>query len=403
MHGGGERSESAGTAPSVPRAQAGPGSQDAAQATGNDRATRLFLCGDLMSGRGIDQILAEPSGPRLFEPFVRSAVEYVRLAEAAAGPLPRHVADDYIWGAALQALERFHPRVRIVNLETAVTRSAEPDADKQIHYRMHPANIGCLRAGRIDCCVLSNNHVLDWGRSGLEETLQTLHGAGIATAGAGGDARAAAEPAIVALPGVARLLVYGVAVASSGVPQAWQAAENRPGVNWLASPSTDGAERIARRIASDRRATDRVIVSIHWGGNWGYRVTREERAFAHWLIDHGGVDLVHGHSSHHPKGLEVYRGKLILYGCGDLLNDYEGIGRYERFRPDLALMYLPQLDERTGGLHSLELVPMRIHRLQLEEGSAQDADWLAETLDRESRGWGARVRSDGKGILTVAW
>ena len=403
MHGAQEKSESAGRAQAKPPAQAGPGVQEAAQATGNDRLTRLFLCGDLMSGRGVDQILAEPSEPRLFEPFVRSAVEYVRLAEAAAGPLPRHVADDYIWGAALQALERFHPCVRIVNLETAVTRSAQPDADKQIHYRMHPANIGCLRAGKIHCCVLSNNHVLDWGRSGLEETLQSLHGAGIATAGAGSDARAAAAPAMIALPGAARLLIYGVAVASSGVPQAWQAAGNHSGVNWLDSASTDGAERLARRIASDRRPADRVIVSIHWGGNWGYHVAREERAFAHWLIDHGGVDLVHGHSSHHPKGLEVYRDKLILYGCGDLLNDYEGIGRYERFRPDLALMYLPQLDERTGGLHSLELVPMRIHRLQLQEASAQDADWLAEVLDRESRGWGARVRSEGKGMLTVAW
>ena len=58
-------------------------------------------------------------------------------------------------------------------------------------------------------------------------------------------------------------------------------------------------------------------------------------------------------------GFEVYRGKLILYGCGDFLNDYEGIGGYQTFRSDLTLMYLPTLDA-TGSLERLVLVPMQI-------------------------------------------
>jgi Putative enzyme of poly-gamma-glutamate biosynthesis (capsule formation) len=77
---------------------------------------------------------------------------------------------------------------------------------------------------------------------------------------------------------------------------------------------------------------DIVVASIHWGGNWDYKVPREQREFAHKLIDEAGVDVIHGHSSHHIKGIEVYRGKLIMYGCSDLLNDYEGIsGLYEDF------------------------------------------------------------------------
>lgn len=67
------------------------------------------------------------------------------------------------------------------------------------------------------------------------------------------------------------------------------------------------------------------IPALGWG-NWGYGVTRRTREFAHELLDHAGVDLIHGHSSHHPLGIEVYRDKLILYGCGDFINDYEGIG-----------------------------------------------------------------------------
>lgn len=363
----------------------------------------MFLAGDVMSGRGIDQILTTPSDARLFEPFVHCALEYVQLAEAACGPLPRQVAGEYIWGAALGVLAQMRTDARIVNLETAVTRSAQAWPGKAIHYRMHPANVACLGAARIDCCVLANNHVLDWGRGGLEETLRTLHGAGIATAGAGGNAHAAAEPAVIEPRDGGRILVYGLAVASSGVPPAWRARHDRCGVNWLARASRRGAERMARRIAAVRRPADCVVVSIHWGGNWGYDVERSERAFAHWLIDHGAADVIHGHSSHHPKGLEVYRNKLILYGCGDLLNDYEGIGGYEAYRPDLTVMYFPALERYGGTLRHLTLVPVRIHRLRLETVSPQDARWLCGTLDRESRRWGTRVRLEAEDRLRVDW
>lgn len=73
-----------------------------------------------------------------------------------------------------------------------------------------------------------------------------------------------------------------------------------------------------------RRPGDRVVLSLHWCGNWGYEIAREHRDFAHAVIDEAGIDLLHGHSSHHPMGIELYHGKAILYGCGDFLNDYEG-------------------------------------------------------------------------------
>ena len=99
------------------------------------------------------------------------------------------------------------------------------------------------------------------------------------------------------------------------------------------------------------QAGDHVIVSIHWGGNWGYDIPREQETFAKTLIDQGGVDIVHGHSSHHPKRMEIYRGRLILYGAGDLINDYEGIGGYEEFRPELSLIYLPRLSASGAAAH----------------------------------------------------
>jgi poly-gamma-glutamate capsule biosynthesis protein CapA/YwtB (metallophosphatase superfamily) len=86
---------------------------------------------------------------------------------------------------------------------------------------MHPANVPCLRVAKLDCCVLANNHVMDWGRSGLTETLDTLHGAGLKAASAGADQGEAAAPAVIELSGMGRILVFGVGMENAGVPAAW--------------------------------------------------------------------------------------------------------------------------------------------------------------------------------------
>ena len=129
-------------------------------------------------------------------------------------------------------------------------------------------------------------------------------------------------------------------------------------------------------------------MSLHWGGNWGYVVADAHRIFAHQLIDLAGVDVVYGHSSHHPKGIEVYHGKLILYGCGDFLNDYEGISGYERFRADLGLMYFPTLDVATGRLVRMRLTPTRVYRMQVNRTNHEDALWICDLLNREGRRFG---------------
>ena len=121
---------------------------------------RIFLCGDVMLGRGIDQILPHPCDPQLYESLLESSVDYVRLAEDTNGPIPRNVDFSYIWGAALQELARRQPDARIINLETSITRSAAYEP-KGINYRVSPENAAYLAAADIDCCVLANNHVGD--------------------------------------------------------------------------------------------------------------------------------------------------------------------------------------------------------------------------------------------------
>lgn len=367
------------------------------------KTVRLFLCGDVMTGRGIDQILPHPSAPQLYEPYVSFAYEYVELAERAHGPIDKPTDFSYIWGDTLAELDRRRPVARIVNLETAVTSCDDAWPGKGINYRMNPRNVQCLTAADLDCCVLANNHTLDWGRDGLLETLRVLHEAGFGTAGAGANLAQACRPACIDLTERQRLLVFAYGALDSGIPRDWRAADQQPGLCVLEDFSLHTIENIATWIRSQRRDGDIVVMSLHWGGNWGYEVSERHRRFAHQLIDAAGVDLVHGHSSHHPKPIEVYRGKLILYGCGDLLNDYEGIGGYEHFRPELGLMYFPEIDCATGNLVRLTMTPTCIRQLRLNLADQSDARWLGAALSRACEPFGTSVRPSPEGGLALEW
>jgi poly-gamma-glutamate capsule biosynthesis protein CapA/YwtB (metallophosphatase superfamily) len=375
--------------------------QPVAMQRGGARPVTLFLCGDVMTGRGIDQILPHPGNPRLFEPCVASALQYVALAERASGDIARPVDTAYIWGDALAELARMRPAARIANLETSVTASEDAWPGKGIHYRMHPANVGCLAAANLDCCVLANNHVMDWGRAGLAETLPTLRAAGVRTAGAGADAAEAASPATIALEEGGRILVFACATKSSGVPPAWAATPGRSGVNLLPDLSGRSIDTLARHVRAHRRNGDLVVLSIHWGGNWGHAISPGERAFAQHAIDAAGVDVVHGHSSHHVKAIEVYRDRPILYGCGDFLNDYEGISGYASYRGDLALMYFPTLDAATGKLLRFAMMPTRTRRFRVNRAREEEAGWLLDTLNREGRRFGTRAEPGEDGTLVL--
>ncbi|GAA3494723.1 CapA family protein [Streptomyces prasinosporus] len=354
----------------------------------------LFLCGDVMLGRGVDQILARPGDPALRERHVTDARTYVRMAESVNGPIPAPVPPSWPWGEALRLLEEAGPDVRIVNLETSVTRSDAFAPGKAVHYRMHPANVPALAVARPHVCVLANNHVLDFGRTGLEETLDTLDRAGLRVAGAGRSADEAYRPVAVPVGTGGRVLVLALGAGSSGVPPGWAAAAALPGVAHVPDLSAATADAVVRRVRRVKRAGDIVVVSVHWGSNWGYRVPREQTRFAHALVE-GGVDLVHGHSSHHPRPVEVHRQRLVLHGCGDFIDDYEGIGGYEEYRDDLRLAHFVTVEADSGRLLGLRMVPLRSRRMRLEPAPRRDASWMHATLDRVSAGVHLVLEPDG--------
>jgi poly-gamma-glutamate synthesis protein (capsule biosynthesis protein) len=263
---------------------------------------RIFLCGDVMTGRGIDQILPQPCDPVLHETYATSALHYVHLAEEANGPIPRQVAPSYVWGAALDELSRTPADVRIINLETSITRSAT-FVPKGINYRMSPENAACLAAADVGCCVLANNHVLDWSRAGLLDTLNNLDKLRIKYAGAGRDLAQASAPAVLDTDG-SRVVVFAFASMTSGVPPSWAATPERAGVNLLTDLSEATVARIAEHVMRVRRPGDVIVLSIHWGPNGDTTFRRSRRASPR--SPGAPVSIIHGHSSHHPKAIEVY-------------------------------------------------------------------------------------------------
>ncbi|SON59664.1 putative polyglutamine synthesis accessory protein [Mycobacterium simulans] len=361
----------------------------------------VLLGGDVMLGRGVDQILPHPGDPALREPYVRDARRYVEMAELANGPIPRPVAWGWPWGDAAEILEELAPDVRLINLETTITAGGEFADRKGVHYRLHPDNLPAVTAIRPDVCALANNHILDFGRRGLTDTCDALAAAGIHGVGAGPNLEAAQRLAVITPRGNQRVIIGSVCMKSCGVPGSWAAHRDQPGVWLIRDPTTrSSADDVAARLLPLKRSGDVAVVSVPWGSNWGYGVGVSDIQFAHQLID-AGIDIVHGHSSHHPRPIEIYRGKPILYGCGDVIDDYEGIGGHESYRSELRLLYLISIDLGGGGLTALRMLPLRVRKMRLEHIVGTDAEWLRETMEHISSRFGIDVVATQDGLLAV--
>ncbi|MUP46599.1 CapA family protein [Gramella sp. BOM4] len=367
----------------------------------NVETLKLFLAGDVMIGRGIDQALPESVPPTLFESYVKDARDYLRLAERKSGNIDTPVDYKYVWGDAIQVFRHHKPDLKLINLETSITTSSEAWPGKGIHYRMHPANVELIKVGGIDHVSLANNHLLDWGRKGLEESLETLRKAGIQFSGAGADQTVAQAPSIFKINNT-RILIFSYGAGDSGIPASWSAEKAKSGVSYLSSFGKSQQKQVKQNIQAYSESGDIIIFSVHWGGNWGYMIPEEHRNFAQFLIDQAKVDLVFGHSSHHPKPLEVYKNKLILYGAGDLINDYEGISGHEQYKPWLSIMYFPEIDVETGELISLKMVPMQIRKFSLERASTEETVWLKKVLSRDGK-LGSRVQIREDAVLYLEW
>lgn len=364
---------------------------------------RLALCGDVMLGRGVDQVLPHPGSPAIYlsRDGITDANDFVRLAERRHGTIPEVREFDYVWGDALSEFETFAPDLRPINLETAITTQGKPWPNKWIHYRMNPQNVAALVRAKIDFCSLANNHVMDWGYVGFGETTNTLAMAGIALAGAGRDRKAAAAAVVLPVPGKGRTIVVALAMPSGHMPEQWAADVDRPGV-YLIEATDRCVNEVKQSVAGIKQPGDILVASIHAGSNFGYGIEPAERDLFRRLIDEARFDLIHCHSPHHVKAIEMHNGRPILYGTGDLINDYEGLPvRSERaaFRGDLGtIAFVDFSAERACTV--LCLRPTRMRQLRVQRVDADDAASLCAILNRESAQFGTRIENQD-GLLAV--
>jgi len=365
-----------------------------------------------MPARAIDWVLPKPTRGELREGVCAHAAEYAFLAERKAGVLidrsrvtPRSLIGD------LPAVVRDRAPIAhgIINLETSVTRSEDFAPGKAVCYRASEENVGMLLDQLsligVNVASLANNHVLDFGKTGFVDTLNatrrfTEESAGkFVFVGAGRSEREASAPALIG-ENDTKAAVFGLAFQNSGTPFSWSAMNPRTGP--LGVSTGDERDGVPRKMLLDvtraKASGATVFVSVHFGSNWGWEIDPENIVAAHELID-AGADVVHGHSSHHPRTAELYKNKLILYGTGELLNDYEGIGDHpgfpaSRFLGDLRFAYFVDVDSSTGDFVRMYVHPMKQKLFTLVRGDARDAQRFEHALKSQYAECGLQLDID---------
>jgi poly-gamma-glutamate synthesis protein (capsule biosynthesis protein) len=328
---------------------------------------QIALTGDVMLGRLVDQ--------------------YV-IRNQSIGP-------DKIWSDVLPLMLKADRR--LINLECVISgrgREWQPDS-KAFHFRAHPRAIDFLRAATIDCVTLANNHVLDYGTDALIECLALLDRAGIKRTGAGASLMEALTPAILDLP-QGRL---GVVSLTDNEPE-WEAGEKKPGTHYVAYDAKGLVEpyrsRLAQVLKRVRSQADLVIVSAHVGPNWG-PPSAAMRALAYQIIDLG-ADLYWGHSNHTAQGIELYKGKAILYSTGDFIDDY-AVDPAER--NDLSFLLVLELER--GRIARVVLHPVCIEDLYVRLAKDQEVVFLQRTMQAKCAAFGSRILfHEGVGTLEVS-
>jgi len=281
-----------------------------------------------------------------------------------------------LWGDVLPHL--LQADLRIANLECALTRHAQPwtRSWKRFHFRADPGAVRCLQAARIDACSLANNHTLDFEARGLSDTLHTLDAAGIRHAGAGINAGEAAAPALIEVHGESPCRVALLAFTDNEPDFA--AGEQHPGTHYLeVSLHPDTLARIADAIARARtQGADMVVFSNHWGANFVERPTPDFRHFAQRVIELG-ADVYYGHSAHLCQGIEIHRGKPILYDTGDFIDDY---AVDPELRNDRSCLFKLMFEK--GRLRRIELIPVTLDVAQVALARGEDFEAIAARMER---------------------
>jgi poly-gamma-glutamate synthesis protein (capsule biosynthesis protein) len=318
-----------------------------------DRPVTLAFGGDVMLGRLVNTTIRE-HGPR------------------------------HIWGDTLPRLKAAD--ATLVNLECVIAGGGEPFRPRRVFYfRGDPGVVEALGVAGIDYVSMANNHAMDFRADALLETIRHLDGHGIAHAGAGANLGEAAKPALIE----AGDLTIGIVAFADHFRQ-YAADEAAPGTNVIDIEVEDGTlGRVREAIRAARaQGADLVVFSIHWGPNMRPAPTPEFVEFAHAVMD-GGADIFHGHSAHLFQGVEIYKGKVILFDSGDLIDDYYVD---PKLRNDQQMLFVVTVTD--GRMQRVDLIPLHIHRMQVNRAQGETFDLISERIRRLSKPFGTGLHAD---------
>ena len=279
----------------------------------------------------------------------------------------------YPWGNTLPVF--MESDLRICNLECVVSDRGAPWSltRKTFHFRSDAKNIDCLRSAGFNVVSLANNHALDYEYEALIETVGHLDNAGIRHAGAGADFSQASQPALLQAGGI----TIGFIAFTDNEPE-WESTERQPGVYHVPVDKSDDerTRHLFEMIKETKKQADLLIVSAHWGGNWGYQPEPGHVPFARTLVD-SGADIVFGHSCHVFRGIEIYHERPILYSTGDFVDDY-AIDEIERNDESFIFVVWTDGSRITG----LTLYPTVISHMQARLAGPRDAVVIADRMQR---------------------
>ncbi len=275
---------------------------------------------------------------------------------------------EYPWGDVLPALRSADALV--LNLECVISDLGEPWPGKTFVFRSDRKNVEVLERARVTAVSLANNHALDMGDKALADCLAILSERGILAAGAGTSLELARKPAVFRVTGgaVAALVAF-----TDNEPD-WEAGEKTPGLSHSPVDPADVRFQVLLDIVrAAAEHVDLVIVSTHWGPNWGDEPPASHVRAARLLVN-AGADVVFGHSAHVFRGVELYRGSPVLYSCGDFVDDY-AVDEVER--NDWSFVFALEFDGTQ--FRRLLLIPTIIRNLQARLAGGYER---AEIMDR---------------------
>lgn len=252
---------------------------------------------------------------------------------------------------------------RILNLETTITNYTESAETKSYIFRSEPESISLLDYLGINLAVLGNNHTMDMGKIGLDDTISNLREYGISSVGAGKNLSNAVSPYYFSL----RNITFAVLSCSEIGTDSLFAKENSPGVCLLNS-------KLYNAIHEAKNKADHVIVSVHWGLEYDPLPQPKQSSMARAFID-AGASVVVGHHPHVPQGVELYKNGVIVYSLGNFL-----FGSYNYYQTDNYIAGF-LFNSITKKLETLQIIPINGryykygHRVNVIQNERAESFW----------------------------